>query len=98
MACSYCNVFFFYISFTDDLSYQKFASLSPIYSMASNYDASKAVDRNPLTCMRANAIGQTSRDKVVLWKVDLRGIYRIYSINILFKSYDGYGIHFLPCI
>nr|XP_034322549.1 multiple epidermal growth factor-like domains protein 10 [Crassostrea gigas] len=58
--------------------------------MASNYDASKAVDRNPLTCMRANAVGQTSEDKIVWWKVDLGGIYRIYSINILFRSYDGY--------
>lgn len=27
------------------------------------------------------------------WKVDLGGVYNIYSINILFKKYDGYGMY-----
>uniref|UniRef100_A0A8W8NPB9 EGF-like domain-containing protein n=1 Tax=Magallana gigas TaxID=29159 RepID=A0A8W8NPB9_MAGGI len=28
---------------------------------------------------------------MVWWKVDLGGVYNIYSINILFKNYDGSG-------
>lgn len=29
--------------------------------------------------------------KVVWWKVDFGGLRNIYSINIFFKSYNGYG-------
>lgn len=55
------------------------------------YDASKAVDGNTSTCMRAKVIGPNSADKTVWWKMDLGGIYNIYDINILFKTYDNYG-------
>lgn len=55
------------------------------------YDARKAVDGNRETCMRTEAIGSYSADKMVWWKMDLGGIYNIYDINILFKTYDSYG-------
>lgn len=41
--------------------------------------------------MRANEVGMTALDKTVWWKVDLGGLRTIYSISILFKSYNGYG-------
>lgn len=44
--------------------------------------------------MRTENIGPNSPYKIVWWKVDLGGIYRIYSINILFKLYPGYGSNF----
>lgn len=30
--------------------------------------------------------------KTVWWKVDLGGVYSIYSINIMFKQYDDNGL------
>lgn len=42
-------------------------------------------------------IGSNSPYKTVWWKVDLGGVYSIYSINVLFKNYDdgdGLGIFF----
>ena len=42
--------------------------------------------------MRTESIGQNNPYKTVWWKVDLGGVYNIYSVNILFKNYDGYGI------
>lgn len=56
------------------------------------YDANNAVDRNTTTCMRTAGIGIFLSDRTVWWKVDLGGVYSIYSINILFKNYDGYGM------
>ena len=56
------------------------------------YKAGNAVDGNITTCMRTDAIGRTSPDKTVWWKVDLGGVYKIYSVNIVFKNYGGYGI------
>lgn len=58
------------------------------------YVASNAVDRNTATCMRTNGIGRTSNDKTMWWTVDLGAVYNIYSINILFKHYDGYGVYY----
>ena len=58
------------------------------------YVASNAVDGNTATCMRTIVIGPNSPDKTVWWKVDLGGVYNIYSVNIWFKNYDGYGIAF----
>ncbi|XP_078327528.1 receptor-type tyrosine-protein phosphatase alpha-like [Crassostrea virginica] len=93
---------FFYVicvdlAFTyDDLSYKKVASQSTSYQHPQNepqkYVADNAVDRNTATCMRTEAIGQGEQvpDKTVWWKVDLGGVYNIYSVNILFKNYDGY--------
>ncbi|XP_052695521.1 protein draper-like [Crassostrea angulata] len=53
------------------------------------YGAGNAVDRNTLTCMRTLEIGTRSPDKTMWWRVDLEGLYSIYSINIIFKNYDG---------
>lgn len=44
--------------------------------------------------MRTKAIGWISKHKTVWWKVDLGGVYNIYSITILFKNYDGFGVYF----
>ena len=56
------------------------------------YRASNAVDRDITTCMRTDPIGDNSY-KTVWWKMDLGGVYNIYSVNILFRSYDGLGIY-----
>lgn len=77
---------------TDDLSYNKLATQSPIYpSSHTLYFARNAVDRNSSTCMRTDLIGRHSHYKKMWWKVDLGGIHNIYSIDILFKTYDSYG-------
>ena len=54
--------------------------------------AANAVDRNITTCMRTHPIGKLCVDKTVWWRVDLGVVYNIYSVNILFKTYDGQGI------
>lgn len=56
------------------------------------YGARNAVDRNPLTCMRADEIGRTYPEKTVWWKVDLGRVHNIYSIDIIFKNYNDYGM------
>nr|XP_022311454.1 multiple epidermal growth factor-like domains protein 10 isoform X3 [Crassostrea virginica] len=73
----------------DDLSYNKDASQSHT-AAGTEHGAQNAVDRNTTTCMRTKPIGSTSPDKTAWWKVDLGGVYNIYSVNILFKNYDGY--------
>ena len=78
--------------FKDDLSYNKDASQSLTFP-GIGYGAEKAVDGNTATCMRTEAIGPNSPYKTVWWKVDLSGVYNIYSVNILFKNYDGLGIY-----
>lgn len=78
----------------DDLSYHKVATQSPIYPVGGYY-ASYAVDRNSTTCMRTYEIGRNSPDKTTWWKVDLGIVYNIYSIDILFKNYDGFGMFFV---
>lgn len=59
------------------------------------YYASYAVDRNSATCMRTYEIGPNSPDKTTWWKVDLGEVYSIYSIDIMFKNYDGFGMLFV---
>ena len=81
-----------YVYFKDDLSYNKNASQSQTYS-GPGYGAENAVDGNTATCMRTKEIGQNSPDKTVWWKVDLGGVYNIYSVNIRFKNYVGYGMY-----
>lgn len=81
---------FIYDLFTDDLSNNKVATQLHT-SLGNMYAASLAVDRDATTCMRTYNLGPTSLYKNVWWKVDLGGVYRIYSINILFKNYDGLG-------
>ena len=51
------------------------------------------MDRNITTCMRTELIGTTSKEKTVWWMVDLGGVNNIYSVNILFKNYDGHGMY-----
>ena len=77
--------------YTDDLSQQKSATQSTATGAYDLYKAGNAVDRDVTTCMRTQPIGVASPDQTVWWKVDLGGVYNIYSINILFKNYDGYG-------
>nr|XP_022311199.1 uncharacterized protein LOC111116496 [Crassostrea virginica] len=73
----------------DDLSHNKDASQSHTF-LGPEYGAANAVDGNTATCMRTKDIGPNSQDKTVWWKVDLGGVYNIYSVNILFKNYNGY--------
>ena len=56
------------------------------------YTPGNAVDRDITTCMRTEPIGSTSKEQTVWWKVDLGGVYNIYSVNILFKNYAGEGM------
>ena len=81
---------------TDDLSKNKVANQSETYAAPGSdvhkYVAGNALDRDITTCMRTDAIGLTSPDKTVWWRVDLGGVYNIYSVNIQFKKYEGYGI------
>ena len=79
---------------TDDLSRQKPATQSKTFAGSNDlYKASNAVDREITTCMRTEQIGITSPDQTEWWKVDLGGVYNIYSVNILFKNYDGIGMY-----
>ena len=63
-------------------------------TLSSNDDfiAGNAVDRDITTCMRTDPIG-TSSAKTMWWMVDLGRVYSIYSVDILFKNYDGYGMY-----
>ena len=42
--------------------------------------------------LRTKTIGPSSPEKSAWWKVDLGGVYNIYSVNIFFLNYEGYGI------
>lgn len=79
--------------FIDDLSFKRFADQSKTAD-GFLYYARNAVDRNISTCMRTVDIGQTVMNiyNSMWWKVDLGGMYSIYSINILFKSYEKKGM------
>uniref|UniRef100_A0A8W8NP79 Multiple epidermal growth factor-like domains 10 n=1 Tax=Magallana gigas TaxID=29159 RepID=A0A8W8NP79_MAGGI len=89
------------ISTYDNLSYNKLATQSLTYVGPSS-GASNAVDGNIATCTRQFAIGLTSPHETVWWKVDLGDVYNIYSISILFKTYDGHecidGMYGLKCL
>ncbi|XP_034321052.2 uncharacterized protein [Magallana gigas] len=76
----------------DDLSYNKTASQSTrvAWPFSDVSNAKNAVDRNALSCTKAQYIGLNSPDKTLWWKVDLGGMYNIYSVNIIFKNYKGY--------
>lgn len=77
---------------TDDLSYNKDATQSRTYIDLDKYAARFAVDRITLSCMRAKEKGHRSTEKTVWWKVDLGKVLSIYSVAILFKNYEGYGM------
>nr|XP_022305526.1 receptor-type tyrosine-protein phosphatase epsilon-like isoform X2 [Crassostrea virginica] len=95
MKCTNLILFFvgyFAVLAYDDLSKQKIATQSTTVQ-GDQYKAGNAVDRDTKTCMRTKEIGQGEQiiDKTVWWKVDLGGVYNIYSVNIQFRNYDGYG-------
>lgn len=46
-------------------------------------------------CMRIYEIGCNFLDKIMWWKLDFGRVYNIYSIDILFKNYDGFGMFFV---
>lgn len=77
-----------------NLSLKKESTQSLTYSDGEAYIAKNAVDGTIATCMRTKEIGVNSLEKMVWWKVDLGGVYNIYSITILFRNYDGFGIRF----
>lgn len=81
------------LCFIDDLSFEKAAYQSST-AAGDYYYAINAVDRKLSTCMRTKDIGQTkeSSSERMWWKVDLGGVYNIYSINIIFKNYEGKGM------
>lgn len=85
--------------FKDDISKNKIATQSHTWVSTGGtdvlYEARNAVDGKTTTCMRTNGIGTNDPDKTVWWKVDLGGVYNIYSISILFKNYEGFGMYFL---
>lgn len=70
----------------------KVATQSSTYSECDMYSARNAVDRNPLTCMSADVIGRICPEKTVWWKVDLGRVQNIYSIDIIFKNYNNFGM------
>ena len=81
----------------DDLSIRKNAIQSTTEHGRNNaYQAANAVDGNITTCMRTQPIGAGTNvpDKTMWWKVDLGGIYNIYSVNILFRKYEGEGMFY----
>lgn len=78
----------------DDLSFKAVASQSP--SAPGLHEMTKAInalDRNTDTCMRTDDIGTNAPYNTTWWKVDLGGVYSIYSINIIFKNYYGQGMY-----
>ena len=81
-----------YSLFKDDLSYKKDTSQSHT-AAGTMYGAENAVDGKTATCTRTQEIGLNSPYNTVWWKVDLGGVYNIYSVNILFKNYDGHGMN-----
>lgn len=84
--------------YTDDLSFKAVASQSKIaLGQPIAYAASNAVDRDIATCTRADEIGMNALDKTTWWKVDLNGTFNIFSINILFKNYENYGMYHFNC-
>ena len=62
------------------------------------YRPGNAVDRKMNTCMRTQEIGSTSLEQTTWWKVDLGGVYSIYSVNIQFQNYKDAGTFYLPPI
>lgn len=78
----------------DELSYKKLASQSST-EIGLYHEADNAVDGKTTTCMRAIPTGISSSNicNTVWWKVDLGGLYSIYSVDIIFKDYaEYYGI------
>lgn len=51
------------------------------------------MDGNIATCTKTKPIGVNDLIKTVWWKVDLGEVSSIYSIDIQFKSYDGFGMY-----
>ncbi|XP_062600593.1 uncharacterized protein LOC134262231 [Saccostrea cucullata] len=75
---------------TDDLSYGKRSEQSSSFACkpVSACLASNAVDRDISTCMRTEYIGLHSTYKTVWWYVNLGDVYSVYSIRVLFRTYE----------
>lgn len=58
------------------------------------YVVSNVVDREIVMCMRVEEIGMNVLDKIMWWKVDLNGMFNIFSISILFRNYKNYGMYY----
>lgn len=82
---------YFFLILYKDISFNKVATQSHTYPVGPYHVANNAVDGDIATCMRPDIIGIHALHKAVWWKVDVGGPRNIYSINILFKSYNGYG-------
>ena len=94
MVYVYVQIYKIACTYTDDLSKYKVSTQSTTaLGSTDRFVASNAVDRDITTCMRTNPIGINNPERTVWWKVDLGEVYNIYSVNILFKNYDGYGIY-----
>lgn len=76
---------------SDDLSFKKVATQLHT-ATGSNYEATNAVDGKSETCTKTDDIGGNSPRTFVWWKVDLGRSYNLYSIDVLFKNYSGYGM------
>lgn len=82
-----------------DLSFKKETNQWKTYALkdpnaVSMYIPSRAVDRNASTCTRTENLGTGSLYEETWWTVDLGGYYSIYSVNIQFLNYEGYGTTF----
>lgn len=75
----------------DDLSFKKIATQLHT-ATGPNLEAANAVDGNLETCTKTDDVGGSSPRPKVWWKVDLGQAYNIYSIEVLFKNYSGYGM------
>ncbi|XP_062573997.1 uncharacterized protein LOC134235845 [Saccostrea cucullata] len=75
----------------DNLSDDKTATQSSVYSCNPPCGPDKVIDGERKTCMKDSGIGQGSPDKYFWWTVDLGGNYSIYIISIHFKDYKEYG-------
>ena len=76
----------------DKVATQSTTSLAFPYE-PNRFVAGNAVDGNITTCMRTEPIGTTSQERTMWWKVDLGGVYSIYSVNIIFKNYVNEGTY-----
>uniref|UniRef100_A0A8W8NYM2 protein-tyrosine-phosphatase n=1 Tax=Magallana gigas TaxID=29159 RepID=A0A8W8NYM2_MAGGI len=76
----------------DKISLNKIATQSHNSASGTGDNARNAIDGNTVTCMRTDIIGDNAPHKTVWWKVDLGGVYSIYSINVQFKNYNGFDI------
>lgn len=90
----YHITFILFLLLLDDLSVGKIAIQSHTYPFpGSLYSANNALDRKTDTCTRTRVIGDRYQYNTVWWIVDLGRVHNVYTIDILFKNYDGDGMY-----